>query len=46
MEDEKFKQIDPSENLSEEELSEVVGGIDASLDCVCDCFIGNDNKYN
>ncbi|WP_455643456.1 TIGR04149 family rSAM-modified RiPP [Parabacteroides sp.] len=46
MNDLEFNRIDSSDDLSEEELSEVIGGEDVSLYCTCDCFIGNDNKYN
>lgn len=45
MNDLDFKRIKSDEDLSEEELSEVIGGEDASLYCICDCFIGNENKY-
>ena len=42
---EDFDKIIDSENLSEEELSEVLGGESSSSDCMCECWITNKNEY-
>lgn len=43
----KIKVLHPNEMLSNEEATNIKGGLNSSVDnveCVCDCFISNKNE--
>lgn len=43
---EEIKKLTEIDNLSEDELSEVIGGEDSDSSCMCECWITNKNDYS